>query len=305
MLKKVILSAALLFTCCWQPVGADTIVLGDKTWGLSIATSNIWEKVLANNYGSRFYHQPSVKHQLTVLRRRIPDLQHSINNATPYIAYIYAHAEAMHVPRQFALLPLIESDYNPLATNRSGAGLWQLERATARYMKIPVNERYDGRRDLVVSTHAALLHLRDLYHRFHDWELAAAAYNCGSGPVRKAINRNLRNNKATNFWAIRSQLPRITQAYVPRLAAMSYLLSHAAAEGLDLPSLSVHSAVGVVVVKRVLTLQQISRWAHVSVKLVKKLNPALVQGKTPSHFAYNLVLPASAVDHFKVNLKRA
>lgn len=262
----------------------------------------LWGEVLASSHWDHFYRHQGVQKEIEKFASA-GDLQKRVEDASPYLGYVYSQTKKMGIPAQFALLPLMESNYNPEATNRNGAGLWQLERATAGYMGIPVNSRYDGRRDIVVSTHAALQHLLDEFNRFHNWQLAAAAYNCGTGPVESAVKNNLREGKSTNFWAIRSQLPHITQAYVPRLVALSYMLKHAKHYGIDLPDLSTKPSLVAVPVKQVLTLAEISELSGASLNELKKLNPGLLDGKTSADKLYHLLLPASVSEDFSDNLR--
>jgi hypothetical protein len=261
----------------------------------------LWGKVLASNNWDAFYQDDGVQHEIKKLSLT-GDLQKRVENATPYIGYVYSQVKKMGIPSQFALLPLMESDYSPIAVNKQGAGLWQLEHATAKDMNIPVNDNYDGRKDIAVSTDAALQHLLDEFNRFHNWELAAAAYNCGTGPVEKAVKNHIREGKPANFWAIRSELPKITQVYVPRLIALSYILNHARDYGLTLPNLPINQVIQTIPVKQELNLARISQLSGVPVETVKILNPGLVVGKTSKEMTYQLMLPVSALNKFTDNL---
>jgi hypothetical protein len=277
-----------------EPTSKPVSLVRDEAPGL-------WGEVLsANNLGD-YDQDEGVTTQINQFERD-GDLQERVDNATPYIKYVYTQAEKMGVPAQFALLPLMESNYNPYATNRNGAGLWQLERATAKVMNIPVNDKYDGRRDVAVSTHAALQHLLDEFSRFHNWQLATAAYNCGTGPVEKALKYNLAAGKPTNFWAIRSQLPKITQDYVPRLIALSYMLNHASHYNIKLPDLSTRTSLKAVDIRQPLTMNELSQLSGTSIDYLKELNPGLVLDKTPADQTYQLLLPASSVSDFNANL---
>jgi hypothetical protein len=261
----------------------------------------LWGEVLENNHWGNFYQHAGVQTQINKFARD-GDLQSRVNNATPFIHYVYSEAKKMGIPAQFALLPLMESNYNPQATNRNGAGLWQLERATAKYMGLRVDSHYDCRKDIVTSTRAALQHLLDEFNRFHNWQLAAAAYNCGTGPVEEAVKHNIREGKPTNFWAIRSQLPHITQAYVPRLVALSYMLNHASHYNINLPDLSTDATLQSVEIKQPLTIAQLSQLSGVSLTQLKQLNPGMVAGRTPGKHLCHLLLPISSVSDFNDNL---
>jgi membrane-bound lytic murein transglycosylase D len=261
----------------------------------------LWSVVLASSHWGSLHKHVGVQAQINKFHRA-GDLQQRVRNASPYLAYVYQQAKKMGVPTKFVLLPLMESNYNPKAARGHATGLWQLEHGTAKYMHILMNTRYDGREDIVVSTHAALQHLRDNYTRFHNWELAIAAYNCGTRPVTNAIARNKRLGRATDYWAIRSQLPKITQQYIPRLIALNYMLNHAKHYGISLPNLSVIPKIRTVTVKQKLSFKQIHQLSGASVRKLKQLNPGLLRGATLSHRSYQLMLPSSAVSEFQRNL---
>lgn len=180
-------------------------------------------------------HHPRVATQLRTYQKQTALLARTLDRGQPYYDHILAELEKRRLPLVFALLPMIESDYNPKARSRMGAvGLWQLMPATARAYGVTLNRSYDGRKDLLASTDAALDYLSYLGELFdHDWLLVLAAYNAGEGTVMKAIRRNEQANLPTDFWSLR--LPRETQLYVPKLLALAELIARADEYGLTLP----------------------------------------------------------------------
>ncbi len=147
-----------------------------------------------------------------------------VKRATPYLFFIVEEIDRRGLPTELALLPIVESAYQPFARSPSGAaGLWQFVRGTGKVYGLKQNWWYEGRQDVVASTHAALDYLQKLHAEFsNDWLLAIAAYNCGEGNVRKAIRKNRRLGKPIDFWSL--QLPRETRVYVPRLLAVSQIV---------------------------------------------------------------------------------
>src|SRR5262249_6307926 len=138
---------------------------------------------------------------------------------------------ARDLPAELALIPVIESEYNPNDRSNKGAtGLWQLMRQTAHELGVVVQGGYDGRRNVLASTKAALAYFKDLGDLFNgNWYLAIAAYNCGQGRVQSAIRRT----GSESFWNL--PLPRDTKYYVPRLLAVAEIVKHPAKYGITLP----------------------------------------------------------------------
>lgn len=146
--------------------------------------------------------------------------------AAPFMHLIVEEIERRNMPLELALLPIVESAFDPFAYSHGrAAGIWQFIPGTARHYGLDINWWYDGRRDVLASTHAALDYLEALQKRFDgDWLHALAAYNSGEGRVERAIRANARAGKATDFWAL--DLPRETRAYVPKLLALADILKH-------------------------------------------------------------------------------
>ncbi|NOU52723.1 LysM peptidoglycan-binding domain-containing protein [Pseudoalteromonas sp. JBTF-M23] len=144
--------------------------------------------------------------------------------AKPYLYHIVREVERRRLPMELALLPFVESDFRPKVTSSQQAvGAWQLVNSTAYHFGITTDQWYDGRKDVLASTDAALDYLSYLYKRFNgNWLHALAAYNSGEGRVKSAIKRNRRRGKSTHFWHL--SLPKETADYVPKLIALSYLL---------------------------------------------------------------------------------
>ena len=151
-------------------------------------------------------------------------LENAGERGSLYIHYIVERLEERNMPLELALLPVIESAYNPMAYSRSDAvGLWQFIPSTGRYFNLRQTRAYDGRRDITASTTAALDYLTRLHDMFNgDWLLALAAYNAGEGTVSRAIERNEKLGLPTDYWNL--PLPQETKDYVPKFLALSQVV---------------------------------------------------------------------------------
>lgn len=192
----------------------------------------------------------------------------------PYLFFIYTQLEKRRLPLEIALLPIIESGYNPRATSPDGAaGIWQLMPSTAHRFGLHQSRWYDARRDVVASTHAALTYLEELRDRFFgDWALALAAYNCGERTVERAIERNRRARRPTDFWSL--DLPRETQNYVPRLFALVEILSNPEGHGVEIANIEHTRVFEAIDIGGGLELADVVEWSEMDPEVFGLLNAA-------------------------------
>src|SRR5205814_5419042 len=169
-----------------------------------------------------------------------PDyVQRMTERGSRYLFHIVEELERRNMPTELALLPFIESAFNPLAMSSAKAsGMWQFMPGTGRDFSLKQNVFRDDRRDVLASTRAALDYLQRLYAQFGDWHLALAAYNWGEGSVQRAIAHNQRAGLPTDYSSLR--MPNETQYYVPKLQAVKNIVAKPEAFGLSLPPLSNH-----------------------------------------------------------------
>ncbi len=225
--------------------------------------------------------------------------------ASPYLHYVVGELEKRSMPLEIALLPVIESGYNPNAVSPGrAAGLWQITPGTGARLGLQQSGHYDGRKDVVASTDAALDYLEELHERFDgDWYLALAAYNTGEGNVQRAIERNRRLGKPTDYWS----LPLSTQAcnYVPRLIALSRVLESPEQHGVALSALpNAASWVPVEVGARV-DLNRAASRAGIDAQELRGVNPAYGSGITPAQSTSSILVPAEDRDRFVAALARS
>ncbi|NJR72329.1 MAG: transglycosylase SLT domain-containing protein [Gammaproteobacteria bacterium] len=158
-----------------------------------------------------------------------------VERGARYMYHIVEEVERRGLPTEIVLLPIIESAFNPQAYSHAHAsGMWQFIPSTGKNFGLAQNWLTDNRRDVLLSTNAALDYLTKLYGMFNSWELAFAAYNCGEGCVGRAIQKNQRLGLPTDFANLK--LPNETRAYVPKLLAVKNIILSPQSYGINLPA---------------------------------------------------------------------
>src|SRR3990167_6300715 len=266
---------------------------------------NLWD-VLRQEFSLPHYEDnPCVQEQIAWLMNHQDFLLRSATRSAPYLFFILQQVRKRHLPAELVLLPIIESGYNPFAYSTAGAtGIWQMMPGTASGFGIKQDWWYDGRRDVIASTRAALNYLTYLQNFFDgNWTLAVAAYNCGEGCVLSSIRKNVRNGENTDFWSL--PLPPETRDYVPRLLALAVIIMHPDQYPIYFPV--VHNApyLAQVDVGRQINLKQAASFAGISYKKLMQLNSGFNQTSTSPHLPYKLVLPIQNVESFTENLARS
>lgn len=201
-------------------------------------------------------------------------VENASQRSNPYIHYIVERLEEREMPLELALLPVIESAYNPFAYSRADAvGLWQFIPSTGRHFNLRQTNWYDGRRDITASTNAALDYLGRLHEMFNgDWLLALAAYNAGEGTVSRAIERNQKVGLPTDYWNL--PLPQETRDYVPKLLALSQVVLAPDAYGIALSPVANEPYFEVVELKQRMDLSRVAAMADLDADELYQLNPA-------------------------------
>ena len=204
-----------------------------------------------------------------------PDyVQRMTERGSRYLFHIVEELERRNMPTELALLPFIESAFNPLAMSSAKAsGMWQFMPGTGRDFSLKQNVFRDDRRDVLASTRAALDYLQRLYAQFGDWHLALAAYNWGEGSVQRAIARNQRAGLPTDYSSLR--MPNETQYYVPKLQAVKNIVAKPEVFGLSLPEVANHPYFLSVPITRDIDVDLAARFAGLEVEDFKNLNPQM------------------------------
>lgn len=218
--------------------------------------------------------------------------------ATRYLHHTVTEAEKRGLPTELALLPVIESAYDPFAYSHAhAAGMWQFIPGTARIMGVKQNWWFDGRRDVLESTRAGYDFLTQLYEKFGDWQLALAAYNAGPGAVQRAINRNVAAGLPTDFWSLR--LPAETRAYVPRFIAVAQIIKSPESFGISLRPVLDKPFFQVVETRGQVDMTAAARIAGISLKELYQLNPGFNRQATDPEGPHRLLVPASLPRDFQ------
>ncbi|HEX5339741.1 MAG TPA: LysM peptidoglycan-binding domain-containing protein [Gammaproteobacteria bacterium] len=229
-------------------------------------------------------------------------LQRVATRARPYLYYIVQQIDARKMPLDIALLPVVESAFDPFAySNARAAGLWQFIPGTGRHFDLKQDWWYDGRRDVAASTRAALDYLQYLHDKFDDdWLLALAAYNSGGGTVSRAIALNRRRGLPTDFWHL--DLPAQTRAYVPRLLAICQLVATQGHLGVDLPPIPNTPYLVQVDVAGQIDLATAAKLAGMTTEQMYLLNPGFNRWATDPDGPYTLLVPLDKEAQFRQQL---
>jgi membrane-bound lytic murein transglycosylase D len=221
-----------------------------------------------------------------------------------YLHYIVEEVERRGLPMELALLPAVESGFNPMALSSAQAsGLWQFIPGTGTRYRLEQTAHFDARRDVLASTGAALDYLQALYKLHHDWHLALASYNWGENAVLRAVaQRDARGSRSGGFTSL--ALPEETRNYVPRLMALRNIVLEPDKFGLDLGDLPDEPYFTRVPLDLDLDLRLASRLADVPYEDLLALNPGYNRPLAAGAVRTELVVPAEQADHLRLSLER-
>jgi membrane-bound lytic murein transglycosylase D len=214
-----------------------------------------------------------------------------------YLFHITEEVQRRHMPTELALLPFTESAFNPQAMSVAKAsGMWQFVSATGKDFDLKQNIFRDDRRDVLASTRAALDYLQRLHDMFGDWRLALAAYNCGQGTVQRAIVRNQKAGRPTDYESL--SLPVETRQYVPKLQAVKNIVLHPEAYSLTLPPVGNHPYFLSVPIERDIDVDTAAKLANVPIDEFRMLNPQLDKPVILASGTPQVLLPYDNADDF-------
>ena len=303
ILLFIIFLAPFLAACSPVPPNNG---LGDESYLENYQyAGNIW-RPLGNSFTlpSDTTEITQVREQINWLVSNPSYLRQIAKQAQPYLYYVFQQVKARNLPGELVLLPMVESAYDPFAHSHMGAsGLWQMMPGTASGFGLKVNWWYDGRRDLIASTNAALNYLEYLVNFFDgDWLLAIAAYDSGEGTVQNAIKRNLKAGKNTDFWSL--PLPTETQTYLPRLLALATIIKYYYEYPVDLPIIKNSPYLTSIDVGSQIDISQAAKMANIEVKDFMNLNPGFNRWATDPDGPHEIILPINKVNDFKTKLTK-
>lgn len=233
---------------------------------------------------------------------RPQNVQRLVERARPYLYHIVEELEQRAMPMEIALLPMIESAFNPTAVSPAAAsGIWQFIPSTGRLYGLKQDGWYDGRRDFAEATRAALDYLGKLYLDFGDWQLALAAYNCGEGCIARAIQKNVDQGLPTDYASL--ALPNETRHYVPKLLAMRNIVREPERFGVAIAPLANRAYFDQVTVRASLDVHSAARLAGVSSDEFLALNAAFPRKIIRSDTPVSLLVPVDKTETFQRNLE--
>jgi membrane-bound lytic murein transglycosylase D len=247
--------------------------------------------------------EPAIDQQLAWFEHNPDYLERVFQRGQRYMYHIITEVEARGMPMEFALLPVVESAYEPFAYSVSrAAGLWQFIPGTGVRFGLKQTWWYDGRRDVIESTRAALDYLQALHDEFNgDWLLAIAAYNVGEASVERAIAYNQSVGKPTDFWHL--NLPAETRAYVPKLLAMKRLMAEPERYGLEFAPIPNEPYFAVIDTDSQIDLRIAAQLAGTSYDELVALNPGYNRWATDPAGPHRMLVPIDNADAYETALK--
>lgn len=236
------------------------------------APNDLWDR-MRRGFDMPDLDTPLVRQQEQWYSGRPDYIDRMVLRGSRYLFHIVEEIERREMPLELALLPIVESAFNPQAVSHArAAGMWQFMPATGRDFDLTQNAFRDDRRDVLASTRAALDYLQRLHNMFGDWHLALAAYNWGSGNVQRAIRNNRQAGRPTGYTDLR--MPRETREYVPKLQAVKNIVFDPDRFGVNLPKVGNHPYFDTVDIDRDMDVALIARLANIDEAHFRQLNPS-------------------------------
>ena len=263
---------------------------------------DLWQRI-REGFAMQEVDSPLVaRHEAWYLNR--PEyVQRMIERSRLYLYFVVEELEKRGMPTEIALLPMIESAYNPQAYSRMrAAGMWQFISSTGKRYGLQQNFWYDGRRDVLAATRAAMDYLQFLHDTLGSWELALAAYNCGENGVQRAVARNRARHKPTDYFSIK--LPKETRNYLPKLQAVKNIITNPDMLGFELEPVPNQAYFTVIDAPAHMDVVKAAQLADMPVEEFRSLNPGYNRPVIIHATARQLLLPVDKVDEFNTNLEQ-
>ena len=274
-----------------------TVATVDRT----VQPDDLWERIRAG-FSMPNLEGPLVQDRTAWYAARPEALKRMFERSRRYLYHIVEELEKRGMPTELALLPMVESSFNPMAYSRAHAsGLWQFIPGTGKRYELAQNWWYDGRRDIVASTSAALDYLKDIYEMNGDWHLALASYNWGENAVAKAMERNKAAGLPIDYSSLR--MPEETRNYVPKLQALKNIIANPAPFGVVLDPIPNQPYFATTKVQDI-DIKLAAKLAEMPVDEFVALNPAFNRPIIPASVNARIVLPADKIAVFHSNLEK-
>lgn len=271
------------------------------TIDLTLPPDDLWVRI-RRGFGMPDIDSPLVQQQQAWYLARPDYLRRVVERSRRYMHHIIEELEKRGMPTELALLPIVESAYNPMAYSRAHAsGMWQFIPSTGKTYQLDQNWWMDQRRDIIASTSAALEYLQSIYEMHGDWHLALASYNWGENAVARAINKNKAKGLPTDYLSL--TMPNETRWYVPKLQALKNIIAQPALFNVSLDPIPNRPYFHTVEVSAHMDVAIAARLAEMTIEEFLALNPAYNRPVIPDKGGANIVLPAEKVDTFLSNLE--
>jgi len=268
----------------------------------TIRQDDLWQRI-RDGFSMPDLAGPLVAEKTAWYAARPDYLKRVFERSRRYLYHIVEEIEQRGLPTELALLPMVESSFNPMAYSRAHAsGLWQFIPGTGKRYELAQNWWYDGRRDIVASTSAALDYLKDVYEMHGDWHLALASYNWGENAVARALEKNRAATLPLDYSSL--TMPLETRQYVPKLQALKNIISNPALFGIALEPIPNQLYFTTITKTRDIDVRLAAELAEMPVEEFIALNPGFSRPMIRAEFTPRIVLPADRVEVFHDNLTR-
>jgi membrane-bound lytic murein transglycosylase D len=283
-----------------QEVATDTPP--PPTIDLTVSPDSLWQRI-RNGFGMPDLHGPLVANRQAWYLNRPDYVKRIVERSGKYLYYIVEEVERRGMPTELALLPMVESAFNPMAASSARAlGMWQFIPATGKNFKLDQNFWRDERRDVIASTNAALDYLQSIYEMHGDWHLALASYNWGEHAVARAVANNLAKGKPADYESLK--MPAETRYYVPKLQALKNIIAQPELFGFELAPLPNRPYFDTVALPGDMDVMVAAKLAEMPVDEFIALNPAYHRPMIRGDRSTQLVLPTDKVQTFQSNLEQ-
>jgi len=283
------------------PASAPSTTFAPTLMDLTLRPSSLWQRI-RNGFGLPDMSSPLVREQEEWFAKRPDYISRTVARSSRYLYYIVEQVEKRGMPSELALLPIIESAYNPVAYSRAHAsGIWQFIPSTGKLYGLQQNFWYDGRRDVTAATNAALDYLEKLYEQFGSWDLALASYNWGEGAVARAIAKNVAKGLPTDYRSL--TMPAETRYYMPKLQAVKNIVANPTAYGIDLAEVPNQPYFVAVPTTKHIDVKLAAKLADMPIEEFQSLNPGNSRPVIKADGERMLLVPADKADAFKSNME--
>jgi membrane-bound lytic murein transglycosylase D len=271
---------------------------------LAMEEVDVWARI-RKGFGIPDLDNPLVTNQTQWYSSRPDYIQRTTTRASRYLFHVVQELEKRNMPTELALLPFIESAFNPQAySTAKAAGMWQFIPSTGRDFNLTQSMFKDERRNVIASTDAALSYLQKLYGMFGDWQLALAAYNWGEGSVQRAINKAQAAGRPIDFNSLSQYMPLETRNYVPKLQAVKNIIATPGEYGITLPKVDNQPYFVTIGKTRDIDIKVAAQLAELSIDEFKALNPQFNRPIITGNSDTQILLPELNAEKFKSNLAK-